>query len=387
MKIVHIAPCAPYNEGWSYQENLLPKYQQKLGHEVTLIITNTMQQDGKRVFTDCCDKFLPDGVRLIRRPIRKRIFPYHVFPAGAPMDVYDLLLQICPDYIFFHSLVSVTIRQVIKYKKEVNPGCIVVQDNHHDYNIGMSMVGLRNNLNRLYYRFLMKTTISSVDRVYGVTPWRKQYAEEYFGVPKSKTDVLIMGADDDEMDYSRRADYRKSIREKYGVKEDEFLVVSGGKLEDNKNIDLLMEACGKLNKVRLLLFGNVDKKIEIVFNSLLSKYSNIIYSGWIEAKDCYQYFYAADLVCFPGRHSVLWEQACASKVPCLIKRWDGMDHVDVGGNTLLLDNVTAETLQKTIEELCFTDKYRKMLSIAQSSCTDVFLYSEIANKSINDFSK
>lgn len=387
MKIVHIAPCAPYNEGWSYQENLLPKYQQKLGHEVTLIITNTMHQDGKKVLTDCCDKVLPDGVRLIRRPIRKSFFRYHIFPVGAPMVVYDLLLQIQPDYVFFHGLVSVTIRQVVKYKKVVNPNCIVVQDNHHDYNIGMSMVGLRNKLNRLFYRYLVNTTINSVDRVYGVTPWRKQYAEEYFGVPKSKTDVLIMGADDDEMDFSHRADYRQSIREKYGVKEDEFLVVSGGKLEDNKNIDLLMEACGTLNKVKLLLFGNVDKTIEKDFNSLLSKYSNIIYIGWIEAKYCYQYFYAADLVCFPGRHSVLWEQACASKVPCLIKRWDGMDHVDVGGNTLLLDNVTADTLQKTIEELCFTNEYNNMLAIAKSSRTDVFLYSKIASKSINDFSK
>ena len=149
MKIVHIAPCAPYNEGWSYQENLLPKYQQKLGHEVTLIITNTMHQDGKKVCTDCCDKILPDGVRLIRRPIRKRKFPYHIFPSGAPMDIYDLLLQIQPDYIFFHSLVSVTIRQVVKYKKDFNPNCIVVQDNHQDYNSGMPMVGLRNKLNRL----------------------------------------------------------------------------------------------------------------------------------------------------------------------------------------------------------------------------------------------
>ena len=47
MKIVHIAPKAPYNNYWGYQDNLLPKYQRKLGHDVTMIVTNTMHKDGK----------------------------------------------------------------------------------------------------------------------------------------------------------------------------------------------------------------------------------------------------------------------------------------------------------------------------------------------------
>ena len=36
MKIVHIAPNAPYNDYWGYQDNLLPKYHKKLGHDVTV---------------------------------------------------------------------------------------------------------------------------------------------------------------------------------------------------------------------------------------------------------------------------------------------------------------------------------------------------------------
>ena len=55
MKIVHIAPSAPYNDHWGYQDNLLPKYQKKLGHEVTMITTNLMHRDGKIVETECAD--------------------------------------------------------------------------------------------------------------------------------------------------------------------------------------------------------------------------------------------------------------------------------------------------------------------------------------------
>lgn len=385
MKIVHIAPNAPFNEGWGYQENFLPKYQKRLGNEVALIVSNFTHKDGKVVITDCCDKVMEDGVRLIRMPLTYLPFCKRVDLLRAYIKVYPILTTIKPDYVFFHGLISSTILPVVKYKKKINPLCVIVQDNHLDPIIGYSSVGIKNRFFRLGYRLLHRMTNSYINRVYGVTPWRKQYAENYFCVASFKTDVLIMGADDDAMDYKNSQYYRKTIREKYGILDSDFLVVSGGKIEDNKNIDVLIEACGNLENVRLLLFGSVDGKIESFFNSLLDKYPNIIYVGWINAKDCYKYFYAADLVCFPGRHSVLWEQACASKVPCLIKHFEGMEHVDVGGNTILTENETSEEYRETILSLRFTDRYYKMNEVAKSSKTDVFLYSAIAKKSIDDY--
>lgn len=385
MRIVHVAPCAPYNEGWSYQENLLPKYHHKLGHDVTLIVSDATHQDGRLVITECCDKVMEDGVRLIRL---RSGYVHHrnlIEAIRAHMNVYPLLKQLKPDYIFFHSLISDTILQVVRYKKNHNPNCVIVQDNHMDYEIGRpTPIRIRGKILRFYYRFIVYMTIKYIDRVYGVTPWRKEYAEDYFKVPKYKTDVLIMGADDEMMDYDNRLTYRSVIRKQCGISDDEFLVVSGGKIESNKNIDSLINACASLNKVRLLLFGSIDKSIEDSLKNLINSNSNVTYIGWIDSKDCYKYFYAADLVCFPGRHSVLWEQACASKVPCLIKWWHGMEHVNAGGNTFLLKDVTVQSLRDAIQSLVFTDKYRKMLSVARSSKTDIFLYSGIAKKSILD---
>ena len=71
MKIVHIAPQAPYNEGWGYQENLLPKYQKKLGHDVTLIVSNLENsQNGIREVLPT-DYVREDGVRVIRLKAKK----------------------------------------------------------------------------------------------------------------------------------------------------------------------------------------------------------------------------------------------------------------------------------------------------------------------------
>ena len=47
MKIAHIVPSTHYNDYWGYQENLLPKYHVKMGHEVTLITSTLTFKDGK----------------------------------------------------------------------------------------------------------------------------------------------------------------------------------------------------------------------------------------------------------------------------------------------------------------------------------------------------
>ena len=67
MKIIHVAPNAPYEEGWSYQENLLPKYQAKLGHQVILVVSTERHRDkGSYSFEDYQS---PDGFRVVRMPI------------------------------------------------------------------------------------------------------------------------------------------------------------------------------------------------------------------------------------------------------------------------------------------------------------------------------
>ncbi len=381
MKIVHIAPNAPYNEGWGYQDNLLPKYHKKLGHDVTLIITNTMHKDGKIVETECEDYVNNDGVRVVRLK-RKKYFNRILTNIRSKMDVYQLLKEIKPDFIFFHGLLGTTIYDVVKYKKRINPNCKIVRDNHLDYNIGVKVMTCKNRIIRAFYRFYNKRTIKYVDKVYGVTPWRKTYAEDYFKVPKNKTDVLIMGADDEKIDYKNKNLIRERIRNDYGVKNHDFLIVTGGKIDEKKKITLLMEAVKNFSNVKLLIFGNVANEIKDEFDSLIKENSNIIYIGWIAADKVYDYFFASDLIFFPGQHSVLWEQACASKVPCVFEKWEGMEHVNNGGNSDFISPVTVQSIKEKIVELEYTDKYFKMKEVAMSKNTDIYLYSSIAEKSI-----
>ena len=381
MKIVHIAPNAPYNDYWGYQDNLLPKYHKKLGHDVTMITTNTMHKDGEIVETECADYVLNDGVRVIRLK-KKQYTPGVLTGINARLEVFPYLSEIKPDFVFFHGLISSTIDEVVKYKKEIFPACVIVQDNHYDYNIGRVCRNAKEWVFRTFYRHLCRKNIRHISKVYGVTPWRKQYAEDYFAIPADKTDVLIMGADDEQIDFVNREKIRFEIRQRYAVTESDLLIVTGGKIDQKKKIHLLMEACENLTGVKLLIFGQVHVDVQEEFDRLLQKNENIQYIGWIDSGKVYDYFFAADLVMFPGQHSVLWEQACASKVPCVFERWEGMDHVDNGGNSDFVSPVTTQTLRQKIEELKYTPKYFEMKKVAQSEATDIYLYSKIAEKSL-----
>ena len=381
MKILHIAPNAPYNDNWGYQDNLLPRYQKKMGHEVSIIVPTLMHQDGTIVQTAESRYYLDDGVEVIRKNYNNYLIP-EITELLTKMKIYDVLIEKEPNFIFFHGLISSTIFDVIKYKRKVNRRCIIVEDNHLDYNIGSHSTGLKLLLGRGYFRWRNRATISYISKVYGVTPWRKKYAEEYFRIPREKTDVLIMGADDEKIDFQNRSSIRETIRNSYGISPQDFLIVTGGKIDKNKKIHILMNAVAQMKNVKLLIFGQVADDIRKEFDGLLMDNNNIEYVGWIDADEVYNYFFAADLVCFPGQHSVLWEQACASKVPCLFERWEGMEHVDNGGNSDFLNQVTEESIREKITELCYTGKYYSMKRAAESDLTDIYLYSKIAEKSL-----
>ena len=80
----------------------------------------------------------------------------------------------------------------------------------------------------------------------------------------------------------------------------------------------------------------------------------------------------------------MWEQACATGLPCLFRNWyGGVNHLDVGGNCELLDEISVEILYDKIYKLLVDkDKFELMKSVAQEKARKEFSYIEIANKSI-----
>lgn len=381
MKILHIAPLAPYNVGWTYQENLLPKYQKKQGNDVIVVVSNFENSKNGKIDVGEGEIELSDGVKIIRK---KRKFGDNIIGKIISFtDVKDILNDFKPDYIMLHSLITLSVFQAIKYKKKVNKKCIIVQDNHLDENIGKRKNKFFTDLFYSYWAFINFFSKKYIDIYYGVTPWRMDFIKKRFKISKNKIELLIMGADTDEIDFDKKNNIKNYIRKKYNI-EDDFVIVTGGKIEKNKNIDNLMKAVKEIKNVKLFVFGtiadNYKQQIEEALND------NVIMLGWLNNKEINNFFLASDIAIFPGQHSVLWEQACACKIPCLFANWPKMEHLNNGGNSSFIDDTSPNGLIQIINEYKFTDKYWKMKEIAESEKTDIYSYNFIAKKTI-DFAR
>lgn len=377
MKIMHIAPLSPYNVGWSYQDNLLPKYQRKMGHEVVVVVSPFENTSNGKVDVGETDFILDDGVHVYRR---RRMFGNSPFGKAVSFtDVGDILKSFQPDFVMIHSLMTLTVFQVIHYKKKYNPQCVIIHDNHLDENIGRRKTKLLTDLFYKYWRFVNGFSKKYVAKYYGVTPWRQDFIVKRFGIEREKTDVLIMGADDELIDFDNRNQIRNDLRNQYNIGTD-FVICTGGKIEKNKKIDLLMKAVKGMPGVKLLVFGNVADNYKGEIEKSINE--NVIMLGWMNTKEINDVFLASDIAVFPGQHSVLWEQACACKIPCLFAYWDGMNHLNIGGNCAFICADSVEAIRNSIMKYANTDIYEALREKADSPLTDVFLYKNIADKSL-----
>jgi glycosyltransferase involved in cell wall biosynthesis len=144
-----------------------------------------------------------------------------------------------------------------------------------------------------------------------------------------------------------------------------------------------MKAVRKINnpKVKLLIFGSIVDELKGEFDLLCN--DNIKYAGWAKEADAYAYFSAADLVCFPGMHSVYWEQAVGLGKPIIAKEWNGTTHVDLGGNAIFLHDDSIEEIETALEKVINNENLLKnMKAVSETKGKKFFSYMDIAQRCI-----
>jgi 1,2-diacylglycerol 3-alpha-glucosyltransferase len=294
-----------------------------------------------------------------------------------------LLVREKPDIIFIHNCQFIDIYKVVKYTKRHLSTRIYV-DNHADYvNSGSSWVS-RNILHKIIWRKCAQLILPYTSKFYGVLPVRCDFLNNVYKIPKCKIELLVMGVDDESIQFDKRQTIREKIRSELNISNDDFVLVTGGKIDKRKNIHLLMEAMKSFSgkNIKLIVFGDVIPSMKDEF-MLLSDNPDIISIGWLPSAKVPEYLIASDLAVFPGTHSVLWEQSVGCGIPSIFKHWDGMTHLDLGGNCIFLYNDSIDEIKKSILNI-INDKqlYSQMKKSSLEKGLKAFSYSEIARRSI-----
>ncbi|MBS6712180.1 MAG: glycosyltransferase family 4 protein [Ruminococcus sp.] len=384
-KVVNICLYGPVTDGWSYQDNLLPKYQKENGNDVTVITSKWIwNSDGKLVKTDRKDYYNEYGIHTIRLDIKGDKALTSKFKRFY--GLYSQLEKEKPDIIFVHCFQFLDIDEVIRYAKK-HVGVIIYVDNHCDFSNSATNWISKNILHKIVWKSKAKKLNPYVKKFYGVIPARVDFLAEMYDLPREKIELLEMGADDEKVQIAADKNKISNLRKKYAIKDSDFLIVTGGKIDQAKQQTLLlMEAVKELSHkfpVKLIVFGSVSNELKDKVNKL-SDGTIVNYIGWIQPDDSYDFFSAADLVVFPGRHSVFWEQVVGIGKPLVVKYWDGTTHIQVNGNVVFLYNDTVEDIVRNIEQLLKNEReaYNLMLERAQSKAREKFSYRYIAERSI-----
>ncbi len=380
MNITHICLAGMVTEGWSYQENMLIKYHMANGHAVTMI-TSQWIRSGKTikkcVKTDYIGEY---GAHYVRLPITNKDAIDYRFKRYS--GLLEAIEQSKPDLIFIHNFQFIDIKTVAKYLND-HPVPLLI-DSHSDFSNSGSNFISRIFLHKCFWRHYAHLIEPYVTFFYGVLPARVDFLTDVYGFPKEKCRLLVMGVDDELARKAKASSSRSVIRKKYGISENDFLIMTGGKIDKAKRQTLLlMQAVKKIkcNRLKLLIFGSVDSSFLEEFNSLCD--GNIIqFAGWVDSANTYDYIDAADLFVFPGRHSVYWEQVAGLGIPMIVKDWAGTHHVDLGGNVLFLKEDTVQEIQFTIESILFdSNKYSAMKRAAEKGIA-IFSYDKISRRAI-----
>lgn len=372
MKVVHFCPI--YLDNWGYQENILPQYFKTMGHE-TYVITPDRYPKQYRRFDGFKKKYYINGVEIRRI----NILVYITFTFFITKGLYKNIKELKPDILFHHGI-GLNSLLVCGFYKILHPKCALFVDNHTDeINQSQSKIWL------LFYSKIVLAIISNllspfVIFFYGVSYSRCDYLKSVFRLNCRKIKFLPIGADTLAVEKIKVSD--QNVRNKYFIDKNEFIVISGGKIGQEKGTDLLISAVGELinenMRIRLVLFGSF---IDDYTKELAAKSSFVTVIGWCDRLTTMQLLRMANVAVWPIHHTTLIEDSIACLTPLIIRKTRTTEHL-IKGNGVFITHGSQIELKNAILNIFEIDSSELELNCL--AIRNEIDYRTIANTIIED---
>lgn len=389
MKILHTCLAAFYIDGFSYQENVLPKIHKQMGLSVEILASTENYDSNIRLcYVDAGSYINTDGIKVTRVPYVSWLPLFIAKKLRIYNGVANVLKAFKPDIIYLHDMQFLGILAIVRYVK-INKVKVIV-DTHTDFiNSGKNWIS-KYILHSIIYRFCANLILPYSDKFYGTIPARIDFLRDVYGIPESKIDLLPFGVDDSVFNWSEINKIRIDTRAALGLDESDIMLISGGKMDKRKNFPELIHAYKilredlKFNNLRLLIFGKPNEEMRNEILGLINDNPEIIYMDWLHSSSIHKYLIAADIAIFPGTHSVLWEEVVGLGIPALFRKWERMNHIDLGGNCLFLESGNRYEISSILKSLLETpNKLKDMKELATTLGPNKFRYTKIAQQVLN----
>lgn len=377
---------------YTYQENLLTKYYIELGHSVVMI-SSTYES----VFDYIHDNYNKDkkgsvsehlGAKIIRLPYSVNI----LHKLKKHPGVYEILEQEKPDLIYAHDI-HLNLKEAVKYVKK-NPNCKIIMDYHSDFsNSAHGWISL-NILHKVIRKYILYKYIKYIKAIYPIVPASADFLNQVYDVPYKDMKLLPLGCDYlKSIDIMERTD-TSTIKSRFGIKENDFVLITGGKFDPLKKTDVLINAVEQINdqNIHLIVFGKAsDQNLE--YENMLkdiAKKSNVHFTGWLDGDSILELMTICDVAIYPASQSVIWQQSIGMHLPLLIGDSGGQnpEYLNLYNNIIILksNEITSENMVKHITHLKSNPELlQEMKSGAKKVASEYLDYRIICNTTLEVF--
>jgi hypothetical protein len=343
MNIVHIVLSGPYTEGMTYQENLLPIQNAIDGHKVTIIASCLRWNDNNQIVqVEPCTKVCSDGITLIRLEYDRIWNDYITEKVRKVKGLYGIIADLHPDVILLHDTQNYEIVTIARYVKR-NKACRFLVDSHSDYNNSATNFLSRVLLHGVFYRILIKFTLSSIEKILCVSKETEAFMHRLYSIPTKKLEFYPLGGTIPEPD--KKVAWRQEFRRDHGISKDATVLIHTGKMGIQKKTLELVERFVRLNNpvIRLLLVGSFDPEIRSEIERYMKKDERIIATGWLNSQDLIKALCAADCYVQPGSQSATMQVGICCGLPVVLER-NTSHQPYVNGNGWLITGLDDLTL-------------------------------------------
>lgn len=200
------------------------------------------------------------------------------------------------------------------------------------------------------------------DQVIGVAKHSYNDLLTIYGVPKYKLSLIPHGIKDTNLLLTERE--RGVLKEKYGFKVEEQILIFAGRLDVDKGIELLADSFIRLQKVypklRLIIAGSGN--YSNIFKRLIPSWSNVVFTGFVDKDILYELFSISDVGVLPSFYEEFGYFALEMMMmglPLVVAKTSGLSELVVNG----VSGITVTVKQDKNEEniVALQSAIRKLL--------------------------
>jgi len=351
MKIVHVEDNFLPTSG--YQLNFIAKWNVRHGHEVTIVVSDSLLPWTSVGFTsnslEKTDREYESqyGVKIVRVHSKRRISGREVLDR----QLFQITDDEKPDVVMVHGFGTLTgLRFIWKLGRLDYP---TISDSH------MYPVASVNRFAKVFKIYVRKLVTPKIERfslkIVAVSPATKRFMMDSYRIPSELIPVIPFGTDTDL--FKPDTSQRSLTRTELGISEDAFVLIYTGKIAEDKKVLLLAEAFANIcrqktsgNPVLIIVGSGSGSYYEKVIHTLESVNEYVRYVPTQEVWNLPKFYQAADLAVWPGACSLSFFDAQACGLPVIAENIAGNDERLSHNNGWLFNPDSLSDLEDKIKE-------------------------------------